>query len=1069
VLSIGKLGHGQADYYLQAVAQGVEDYYSGAGEAPGEWLGLAAAELDVSGEVEGDALYAALNGIHPTSGDLLAGRRGTASRVPGFDLTFSAPKSVSVLFGLADERTSAEVRNAHEAAVHAALGYMERQAAVARRGPGGSESVLGNGFVAAAFRHRTSRAGDPQLHTHVLVANMTRAHDGRWTALDARRLYAHAKTGGYLYQAELRTELTRRLAVEWTPVRNGLADISGVPAPVLRAFSRRRVEIEHTMAERGEHSATAAQIATLDTRQAKDYGVSPDSLVERWRERAKRLGLDRPQLAAVIGQATLRTPDAHEAEAASDELAAPQGLTRRRASFTRRDVIQAWCERLPHGEEVAAIEALADRFLGSGRTVTLAQDVRRLTHSDVVRRADGRVVAATAEERRHSTPELLATERRLIDGAIARRGAGVAVVDKATVEEVLRSRPSLSAEQAQMVRRLTREGDGVQVVVGKAGAGKTFALDAARDAWQQAGHQVIGAAVARRAARELEDGAGIQSTSLAALLADLREGGDHGLAQYSVVVVDEASMAGTRQLAELLAHAQPADAKVVLVGDDRQLPEIDAGGAFSALIGRTDAIELSENRRQHEAWERAALDELRAGRPEEAIERYRAHGRVVLGENASAVRDQLVSDWWHARPQGDATMVAVRRDDVSDLNARARALMRAAGQLGPDQLRVASRDFATGDHVVLLKNAPRLGATNGTRGMVTDIDSAATKLTLRTTEGRDVRLPASYLEATTEHGGPTLDHGYAITGHKAQGITTARTFVLGTDDLYREWGYVAMSRGAVENRLYVVAPHPRERDEYAPEGRRRDPLDAVTAALKYSRAQTAALDVAAREGISQATTTDLIAERSRLAGRIGGPHRSDPRARRRVAAQRAQAERAAEEAGARVAEAEEGSAGRHSHAKTAPHRAIQSQARERARQLADREDDLTQVGTAHSTWLASRAEDITRYAALGDELDRRRHSAARAAIVEKPAYLVAELGPCPDRPAQRRAWDRAAIRIEMYRQDFGVAGAESALGEEPRELGQRSAWRQARLDVERVRREVAVTLDHRSETERGIG
>ena len=170
---------------------------------------------------------------------------------PGFDLTFSAPKSVSVLFGIGDDELRAVLRDAHDGAVIDALGYLEREAAVTRRGPGGVHAIAGNGFVAAAFRHRTSRAGDPQLHTHVLVANLTLGADGRWSTLDGRRIYAHAKTAGYLYEARLRSLLTRELGVEWTPVRNGIADIAGVPPTVLRAFSRRRADIEAELERRG--------------------------------------------------------------------------------------------------------------------------------------------------------------------------------------------------------------------------------------------------------------------------------------------------------------------------------------------------------------------------------------------------------------------------------------------------------------------------------------------------------------------------------------------------------------------------------------------------------------------------------------------------------------------------------------------------------------------------------------------------------------------------------------------------------------------------------------------------
>src|SRR5439155_19140544 len=288
-------------------------------------------------------------------------------------------------------------------------------------------------------------------------------------------------------------------------------------------------------------------------------------------------------------------------------------------SFTRRNVIQAFCERLPQGVEVATAERLADEFLASDRAVALATDVRGLTGGDVIRRADGALIATTGDERRYSTPELLAIEKRLIEGALSRRDEGAAVVSERTVAAALARRPTLGADQAKMVRRLTRDGHGVQVVTGKAGSGKTFALDAAREAWQADGYRVIGAAVSRRAARELEDGAGIESTSLAALLQDLRVGGDYGLPERTVVVLDEAGMAGTRQLAELLDHADPARAKVVLVGDPHQLPEIDAGGAFRALVVRTDPIELSDNRRQSERWERDALEHLRAGRAAEAL------------------------------------------------------------------------------------------------------------------------------------------------------------------------------------------------------------------------------------------------------------------------------------------------------------------------------------------------------------------------------------------------------------------------------------------------------------------
>ena len=1048
MLSIGKLGQGQESYYLEAVAQGAEDYYTGAGESPGRWAGSAARHLGVDGEVDDDALPLALGGAHPGTGDELASRRG-GTRVPGFDLTFRAPKSVSVLFGLADTEVSGQVREAHDAAVEGALDYLERHAAVARRGLGGVELVPGNGFVAAAFRHRTSRAGDPQLHTHVLVANMTKGPDGRWTALDGRKLYAHAKTGGYLYQAKLRHELVQRLGVEWGPIHNGAADIVGIPQPVLRAFSRRRAEIERVMAERGEQSAKAAQVAALDTRQAKDYGVSAESLRDRWREQATRLGFEWERLAGLTGRTVEQELTRGTVERTAAELASPQGLTRDRASFTRREVIQAWCDRLPQGADIPVAEALADEFLDSEHSVPLATDVRGLTHRDVIRRADGRVIAATSEERRHSTPELLAIEKRLIASTLSRRDGGVGIVADPAVAAALERRPTLSTEQAAMLRRLTQSGDGVQLVTGKAGTGKTFALDAAREAWQSEGYVVIGAAVARRAAHELQDGAGIESTSLAALLQDLRLGGDYGLPPRAVVVVDEASMAGTRELAELVGHAEAANAKVVLVGDPQQLPEIDAGGAFRAMLTRTDPVELHVNRRQRQGWERAALDQLRAGKAEEAIARYERHGRVVLGDGAEDVRQRLVEDWWKAAGEGEAAMIAARRDDVADLNGRARELMRASGQLGRDALRVGDREFAVGDHVVTLKNARHVGVVNGTRAVVTRVDAEGLALGIHTRDGREVTLPRAYLEATTQLGHRTLDHGYAITGHKAQGMTTGKAFVLGTDDLYREWGYVAMSRGSDENHLYVVAPRERERDEYAPTGKRRDPLEGLIASFEYSQAQTAALDVAARGGLGGMTTTELVAEQRRLSVRLGGSQ--DQRAElERVTARLIEAEGAVAEAARRTERARAG--GRGGHDMAAEH-AIEGHARERARDLTARQAEL-QKSTRSGPAPDERVEDLARYAAVREELARRSHGRVRAAVVAKPDYLVHELGTYPHRRSKRRAWHRAAMRIETYREQFGIDDPRTALGAEPTDLPQRAAWREARREIERSRREL---------------
>ena len=245
------------------VADGVEEYYTGAGEAAGIWVGRGSDAVGLVGEVAPDDLRAVLGARDPRTGAAL----GRSNRkLPGFDLTFSAPKSTSLLFALGGTDAATDVRGAHDAAVLAALGWLEAEACWVRRGKDGVQQLPGEGFIAAAFRHRTSRAGDPQLHTHVLIANAARGPDGRWSALDARPLLAAARTAGFLYQAVLRRELVQRLGVEWGPVRKGMAELAGVPAAVLRAFSRRRAEIEHRLDELGVSSREARELANLATR-----------------------------------------------------------------------------------------------------------------------------------------------------------------------------------------------------------------------------------------------------------------------------------------------------------------------------------------------------------------------------------------------------------------------------------------------------------------------------------------------------------------------------------------------------------------------------------------------------------------------------------------------------------------------------------------------------------------------------------------------------------------------------------------------------------------------------------
>jgi ATP-dependent exoDNAse (exonuclease V) alpha subunit len=554
------------------------------------------------------------------------------------------------------------------------------------------------------------------------------------------------------------------------------------------------------------------------------------------------LGFGERELGLVVGQWRRRAVlDTQDWQAAMNHLAGPDGLTRQAATFARGEVLQALCEALPRGSRVDPheLERACDQFLAT-RAVALIPDGEARLAGETFRRRDGRVLPAGAERLRYSTPEHLALERQLVDRAVAAAGSGAGVAVAAVVEAVVAARPTLSPDQRRVIETLCLGGDRVAVVAGKAGAGKTFALGAAREAWQEAGYPVLGAAVARRAANELAEGAGIQSTSVTALLNDLHGGGR--LPDRCVLVVDEAGMLGTRQLAELLGYVEQSHGKLVLVGDHRQLPEIGAGGSFVGLVRRGLAVELGENIRQVNAWEREALDHLRFGAADSALELYRQNGALAIEPSERATRERLVQEWLVSAPSEDAVMIAQRRADVADLNERARAHLRNAGELGEVELELPGGAFAVGDAVVIKRNDLRLGVANGQRDRVTSVDPAARALTLKLGDAH-VRLDRAFLDDVTRGGDPTLLHGYAITGHVAQGATVDRAFVLAGHGISSEWAYVALSRGRLANRLYFSADAHPERAEFAPrEKGAREPLERLAAALRTSRAQVLAID-----------------------------------------------------------------------------------------------------------------------------------------------------------------------------------------------------------------------------------
>jgi ATP-dependent exoDNAse (exonuclease V) alpha subunit len=540
-----------------------------------------------------------------------------------------------------------------------------------------------------------------------------------------------------------------------------------------------------------------------------------------------------------------------------DALSGPDGLTGQVSSFTRTDVVDALAKRLPVApsaqEALTQAEDTAERFLVE-RAVRVARDQRLGVD-------------------RFSTPELLGLERQLVDGATSRIGEGCAVVRSDLVRQVLDRYASVGEDQAAMVRDLTQGGDGVAVVVGRAGSGKTWALGLAREAFELDGHQVLGTAPTGIATVGLAEEGFSEARTVDRLLLDL--GKDRvALDGRSVLVVDEAAMVGTRKLAPLLGHAARAGAKVVLVGDDRQFASIDAGGGFRALRLRLGASELTVNRRQVEAWEQQAIDDVRAGNLEQAIAAYAEHDRIRAFEARDDRDRALVADWWQAHQAGEQPVIyAHRRAQVDQLNSVCQRLRVEAGQLGPERLVVGDRSFAVGDVVVLGANArDRLGVVNGTTAVIVDLDLRGRAMTVQSLEeepAKTVRLPGWYLDAQVRPGqSRRVDLAYARTDMRSQGRTERRALLAldGAEDM--QGGYVQLTRSTQRTDLYLTVGHePLGPDDERPHPAQepRAPEELLARVLTRDGSKTLASDTPDILDMRQLSTRALRAERDRLA------------------------------------------------------------------------------------------------------------------------------------------------------------------------------------------------------------
>jgi Ti-type conjugative transfer relaxase TraA len=515
-----------------------------------------------------------------------------------------------------------------------------------------------------------------------------------------------------------------------------------------------------------EHLAVAGHAVRIDHRtlEAQNIELEPGRKIGIGQERQTEGKLPR-HIAERIADSE-RIAHGNGELILEDPTIALRSMTHQRSTFTERDIAKFLHTRT-HGAE--QFQAALLKVTTSDELVPLGRDDRNIV--------------------RYTTRDMLEAEKSLLNRSKVldgRRQHGVA----ASRLGAALSQTNLSAEQETAFRHITADGD-LKALVGVAGSGKSTLLSSARQAWEAEGLTVKGAALSGIAAENLELASGIKSRTLASYEYTWKEGRD-ALTRNDVLVIDEAGMIGTKQLERMLAAADKAHAKVVLVGDPEQLQAIEAGAAFRGVLGQSGLAELTQVRRQKEAWARQATQELANGRTLEALRAYDSQGALVGSATREDAQRQLLGAWSKDRnekPAESRLILAYTKDDVRDLNHAAREILKAEGNLSAGQtvqtIRGA-REFAAGDRIMFLRNEKSLGVKNGTLGTVERIGSGALQVRL---DGKDE--PRIAVETKDYQ---DFDYGYASTIHKSQGTTVDRSYVLASKYFDRHTSYVALSR-----------------------------------------------------------------------------------------------------------------------------------------------------------------------------------------------------------------------------------------------------------------------------------
>lgn len=802
-------------------------------------------------------------GIEPSNAQLVQfvaqNSKAPQKAVAGFDLVFTPPKSFSIAWGLGDEQLRRGIESAHERAIQDVIRHLEKNVVMTRRGRNGVRQIeTSSGVVGTKFRHWDSRAGDPNLHDHVVIANRVQGVDGQWSSIDGRMIYAYGVEASELYNSLVQQYVTELTGLQFEARSlNGkqpVHEIVGIDDEMVRAFSSRRGEIsaaleqvtakfveEHGYAPSEKQLIQLAQQATLATRPAKDRVHSLEELHAEWVAQAHALreqGVDLPvegALAEKLKKASAeyeqnilqaKRQQAYESPVQEHAVAIVARLEESRSTWRRTHVN---AEMMRYGRDLGLNEKQDATLLDSIREhlnaemLPLHAQSQRLTPREFMR-ADGTTQYQRINHELFTSERVLAAENAILDAATQQVIPASSLdvfemeAEKRRAELALQGH-TLPEGQERMAREFATSDKFLVVGIGAAGAGKTSSTRLAVNAIEASGGRVVGMAPTAAAAAVMREEMGIEADTVDKILSDWKNGAALNLQAGDVLLVDEAGMVSTPKFQQILQLAQERGALVRALGDYRQLSAVGSGGALRLVdreVGAAHLDELFRFKNPDEAAATLALREPPLVGADAPFDWYKDQGRVVAGESDVMI-EQVFTAWREDTTAGkQSIMIASTNETVGKLNDLAQAHAMERGHVHPEHGSVRLHNEArahVGDVVVTRQNARRLAVNsgqdfvkNGDLWRVAQVHDNGAMTVQHLEHGGKVTLPGSYVAASVEL-------GYASTIHRAQGATVDTAHALVGSSTDRAGAYVALTRGREENRLYVSLGEGQKRDE----------------------------------------------------------------------------------------------------------------------------------------------------------------------------------------------------------------------------------------------------------------